>query len=148
MTKLVVNEQSKQNVAHGERFYVRYDEYLVDRAENRLVKATLLKLQGISNSAENQKEIRQLLTAFEMVTPSVNYQKDFSKVVLNRNTKDYNMLMRWSKVFLLGKSFTTFSGGHNARALLFPMEKVFEAYVAQELKKALQDLNWEISTQV
>lgn len=145
--KLVVNEQIKQNAAHGERFYVRYDEYLVDRAENRLVKATLLKLQGITGSAENQKEIRQLLAAFEMVRPSVNYLKDFSKVVIDRNTKDYDMLMRWSRVFLLNKSFTTFSGGHNARALLFPMEKVFESYVAQQLKRNFVDLDWEISTQ-
>ena len=145
--KLMVNEQIKQNAAHGERFYVRYDEYLVDRAENRLVKATLLKLQCLTISAENQKEIRQLLTSFEMVHPSVNYQKDFSKVVIDRNTKDYDMLMRWSKVFLLNKSFTTFSGGHNARALLFPMEKVFESYVAQQLKKVLLDLDWEVSTQ-
>ena len=145
--KLVVNEQIKRNLAHQERFYVRYEEYLVDRAENRLVKATLLKLQGITASAENQKEIRQLLTAFEMVRPSMNYQKDFSRVVIDRNTKDYEMLMRWSRVFLLNKSFTTFSGGHNARALLFPMEKVFESYVAQQLKRVLADLNWEISTQ-
>ena len=145
--KLVINEQIKQNAAHGERFYVRYDEYLVDRAENRLVKATLLKLQSITESAENQKEIRQLLTAFEMVNPSVNYQKDFSRVVIDRNTKDYDMLMRWSRVFLLNKSFTTFSGGHNARALLFPMEKVFESYVAQQLKKVLLDLDWEVSVQ-
>lgn len=145
--KLVVNEQIKQNAAHGERFYVRYDEYLVDRAENRLVKVTLLKLQGISTSAENQKDIRQLLTAFEMVHTSVNYQKDFSKVIIDRNTKDYDMLMRWSKVFLLNKSFTTFSGDHNARALLFPMEKVFESYVARQLKKVLFDLNWDVSAQ-
>ena len=145
--KLVVNEHIKRNAAHGERFYVCYDEYLVDRAENRLVKATLLKLQGITNSAQNQKEIRQLLTSFEMVRPSVNHQKEFSKVVINRNTKDYDMLMRWSRVFLLNKSFTTFSGGTNARALLFPMEKVFESYVAQQLKKALVELGWEVSTQ-
>lgn len=145
--KLVVNEQIKHNAAHGERFYVCYDEYLVDRPENRLVKATLLKLKGITTSAENQKEIRQLLMAFEMVHPSVNYQKDFSKVVIDRNTKDYDMLMRWSRVFLLNKSFTTFSGGYNARALLFPMEKVFESYVAQQLKKVLRDLDWKISTQ-
>ena len=145
--KLVINEHIKQNAAHGERFYVRYDEYLVDRAENRLVKATLLKLQNITISAENQKEIRQLLTSFEMVSPSVNYQKDFAQVVIDRNTKDYDMLMRWSKVFLLNKSFTTFSGGHNARALLFPMEKVFESYVAQQLKKTLADLDWDISVQ-
>jgi len=145
--KLVVSQQIKRNAAHGERFYVRYDEYLVDRAENRLVKASLVKLQGITGSAENQKAIRQLLTAFEMVNPSVNYQKDFSKVIIDRNTQDYDMLMRWSRVFLLNKSFTVFSGGHNARALLFPMEKVFEAYVAQELKKALAGLDWEVATQ-
>lgn len=145
--KLVVNEHIKQNSAHGERFYVHYDEYLVDRAENRLVKATLLKLQSITSSAENQKEIRQLLTAFEMVKPSINHQKNFSKVVIDRNTKDYDMLMRWSKVFLLNKSFTTFSGGTNARALLFPMEKVFESYVAQQLKKVLVNLEWEVSSQ-
>ncbi len=145
--KLVVSEQIKHNAVHGERFYVRYDEYMVDRAENRLVKATLLKLQGITGSSENQKEIHQLLTAFEMVRPSVNYQKDLLKVVIDRNTEDYDMLMRWSRVFLLNKSFTTFSGGHNARALLFPMERVFESYVAKQLKKVLLDLDWEISVQ-
>jgi 5-methylcytosine-specific restriction enzyme subunit McrC len=47
----------------------------------------------------------------------------------------------------LNQSFTTFSGHTSARALLFPMEKVFEAYVAQNLKRALADLPWEISTQ-
>ncbi len=145
--KLVVGKHIRENAAHGERFFVRYDEYLLDRAENRLIKSTLLKLQGITNSAENQKEIRQLLASFEMVRPSANYQKDFSKVVLDRNTKDYDMLMRWSKVFLLNKSFTTFSGGYNARALMFPMEKVFESYVAKQLKRVLADLEWDISAQ-
>ena len=145
--KLVVNEQVKRNIAHDERFYVRYDEYLVDRAENRLVKATLLKLQEMTSSAENQKEIRQLLTAFEMVEASTNIQEDFEHVVIDRNTKDYDILMQWSKVFLLNKSFTTFSGEQNAIALLFPMEKVFESYVTQQLKETLLDLNWEFSSQ-
>ena len=145
--KLLVNEQIKQNATHGERFYARYDEYLVDRAENRLIKATLLKLQRLTTSAENQKEIQHLLMAFEMVEPSNNYQKDFSLVVIDRNTKEYEMLIRWSRVFLLNKSFSTFSGSHNARALLFLMEKVFESYVAQQLKKTFVDLNWEVSAQ-
>ena len=145
--KLLINEHLKRNAAHGERFYVRYDEYLLDRAENRLVKSTLLKLLGITESSENQKEIRQLLTAFELINPSVNYQKDFSQVIIDRNTKDYDVLMRWSRVFLLNKSFSTFSGSQNARALLFPMEKVFESYVAQQIKKAMLDLDWDISCQ-
>lgn len=71
--KLIVNEHIKANLAHKERFYVGFDEYLVNRPENRLIKTTLLKLLSMSNSAENVKEIRQLLMSFELVEPSMSY---------------------------------------------------------------------------
>lgn len=145
--KLLVNEHIKQNIAHKERFYVGYDEYQVNRPENRLVKSTLLKLQKLSGSAENSREIRQMLTAFELVEPSINFDKDFSKVVIDRITKNYELLMKWSKVFLKNKSFTTFSGTESARALLFPMEKVFEAYVARNMKKIFGRFGWKVSAQ-
>lgn len=145
--KLLVNEHIKRNMVHQEHFYVRYDEYQVNRPENRLIKSTLLKLQNITSSVENSKAIRQLLTSFEMLPPSINFDKDFSQVVIDRNTKDYEMIMQWSKVFLKNKSFTTFSGTENARALLFPMEKVFEAYVAQNMKKVFAKYHWNVSAQ-
>ena len=135
--KLLVNEHVRGNLIHKERFYVSYDAFHPNRAENRLVKATLIKLQKLTTSAENSKEIRQLLTVFETVDASVNYAKDFSKVVLNRNTKDYETLLQWSKVFLMNKSFTIFSGSTVSRALLFPMESVYESYVAQQMKKVI-----------
>lgn len=145
--KLLVNENIKRNIAHKERFYAGFDEYQVNRPENKLVKSTLLKLQKITGSTENAKELRQLLTEFELVEPSTNYDKDFSKVVIDRNAKDYDMLMKWSKVFLKNKSFTTFSGTESARALLFPMEKVFESYVARNMKKVFNRVGWEVSAQ-
>ena len=145
--KLLINQQIRTNLAHRERFYVTYDEFHPNRAENRLVKATLLKLQKLTSSAENAKEINQLLTAFEMVEPSLNYQKDFSRVKIDRNTKDYEMLMQWSKVFLMNKSFTPFSGDSTSRALLFPMESVYESYVAQQIRKMFCPEGWEVSSQ-
>jgi 5-methylcytosine-specific restriction enzyme subunit McrC len=145
--KLLVNRHIKTNMTHGEKFYVSYDEFSPNRAENRLVKATLLKLQQQTESAENSKEIRQLLTAFEMVDVSLNYEKDFACVVIDRNTKDYEMLMQWSKVFLFDKSFTTFSGRVNSRALLFPMEAVYESYVAKKIKNVFSPDGWRVSTQ-
>lgn len=145
--KLLTSQHIKTNMAHRERFYVAYDEFHPNRPENKLVKATLLKLQKLTTSAENSKEIRQLLTAFEMVEPSTNYTKDFSQVKIDRNTKDYEMLMQWSKVFLLNKSFTTFSGKNTSRALLFPMESVYESYVAQQMKIVLGPAGWEVSSQ-
>lgn len=145
--KLLTSQHIKTNIAHKERFYLAYDEFHPNRPENKLVKATLLKLQKLTTSAENSKEIRQLLTAFEMVEPSTNYMKDFSQVKIDRNTKDYEMLMQWSKVFLLNKSFTTFSGKNTARALLFPMESVYESYVAHHMKKVFRPAGWEVSSQ-
>ena len=145
--KLLVGKHIRTNTAHKERFFVAYDEFHPNRPENRLIKATLNKLQKLTISAENSKEIRQLLTAFEMVEPSTNYQKDFSKVVIDRNTKDYEMLMQWSKVFLMNKSFTTFSGSTVSRALLFPMESVYESYVAQQMKKIMGPAGWSVSSQ-
>lgn len=145
--KLLVGLHLRANLAHKERFYVAYDEFHPNRPENRLVKATLAKLQKLTTSAENAKEIRQLLTAFEMVEASTNYQKDFAQVSIDRNTKDYEMLMPWSRVFLMNKSFTTFSGDSTSRALLFPMESVYESYVAQNMKKVFTPFGWNVSSQ-
>ncbi len=146
--KLNVNEQIKRNAVHKERFFVGYDEFQLNRPENKLIKSTLLFLQKISRSSENVREIRKLLLSFEMVEPSSDYVNDFSRVVINQTTKDYEIILQWSKVFLLKQSFTTFSGdANNVNALLFPMEKVFEAYVSKHLKKSLSDLPWHVSTQ-
>lgn len=145
--KLKISDHIKHNLVHKERFYVSYDELLPDRAENRLVKETLLKLAGITSSAQNEKEIRQLLTYFEMVNASTNYDKDFAKVSIDRNTKDYEQLMQWSKVLLYNKSFTPFSGDTVSRALLFPMEKVYESYVAQQMKRIFSPNGWKVSVQ-
>ena len=145
--KLLTSQHFKMNLVHKERFYVAYDEFNPNRVENKLIKATLLKLQKLTTSAENSKKIRQLLVFFEMIDASMNYIADFSKVRINRSNKDYETIMQWSKVFLLNKSFTTFSGSNNSRALLFPMEKVYESYVAKYLKKILEKDGWDVSSQ-
>ena len=145
--KLDVSNHIKTNSVHKERFFMHYDEYFVDRAENRIVKATLEKLRRLSQSAENQKEIRQQLASFELVNTSYNYQKDLSKISIDRTTEDYRTLIEWSKVFLFNKSFTSFSGSISSRSLLFPMEKVYEAYVARNMKKIFGEAGWNVSAQ-
>lgn len=77
----------------------------------------------------------------------MNYQSDFAKVVSDRNMKDYTFAMLWSKVFLLGKSFISFSGSEIAVALLFPMETLFESYIAVQLKRLLNNSDYTVSAQ-
>jgi len=145
--KLLTGKHIKTNLVHQERFFVAFEEFHPNRPENRLVRATLEKLQKLTASAENGKEIRQLLTAFEMVEPSANYEKDFSKAVIDRTTKDYETLLKWSRVFLMNQSFTTFAGTTDSKALLFPMESVYESYVARQVKKAFGPDGWDVSSQ-
>lgn len=137
--KLLINQNIKYNLAHKERFYVAYDEYMVNRPVNRIVKATLQKLAKMSNDVANSRDAKYLLTAFEEVEASTNYAKDFSQIKLDRSMGEYESLIDWSKVFLFDKSFTTFAGSNNAIALLYPMEKLFEAYVAKKMKQLYTD---------
>ena len=132
--KLNVSKQITRNAAHKERLYMVFDEYQVNRPENKLIKSTLLKLLGISRNTDNTREIKQLLYSFELVQESDNYEKDFSKVSLTRGMRDYELLIQWSKVFLLNKSFTNFSGKNAGKALLFPMEQIFEAFITKQIK--------------
>ncbi|MCR5383137.1 MAG: McrC family protein [Saccharofermentans sp.] len=132
--KLDVSKHIARNAAHKERFYMVFDEYQVNRPENKLIKSTLIKLLSISRNTDNTREIKQLLYSFELVHESDNYVKDFSKVSLSRGMKEYELLIQWAKIFLLNKSFTTFSGKNAGKALLFPMEQVFEAFIAKLIK--------------
>ena len=132
--KLDVSKHIARNSAHKERFYMVFDEYQVNRPENKLIKSTLLKLLSISKNADNTREIKQLLYSFELVQESDNYEKDFAKVSLTRGMKEYELLIQWAKIFLINKSFTTFSGKNAGKALLFPMEQIFEAFIAKQVK--------------
>ena len=144
--KLLIVEHIKKNIAHKERFYVGYDVFGFDRAENKLIKSTLLYLKNKSADENNKRAIRRLLLAFDEITPSENYEGDFAKCETGRATKEYEGAIRLCRVFLRKKSFTMYSGSNDAVALLFPMETMFERFIASKMRSALQD-EWTVSTQ-
>ena len=145
--KILFSKQMQYNRIHKEKCFVEYDVFNVNRAENKLIKATLHYLYRTSTSSANRKDIKVLLSSFCDVEASANYEKDFAKVVSDKNMKDYAYAMLWSKVFLSGKSFTSFSGSEIAVALLFPMETLFESYIASKLHRMLKPSEFSISAQ-
>jgi len=85
----------------------------------------------------NRHNISRLLTFFESVNASSDYEADFSKCTSDRSLSHYQKALSWCKVFLRGNSFTAFAGSEVAVALLFPMEKVFESYIAAKMRRAV-----------
>ena len=140
--KILFSEQLKHNFSHKEHTFTEFDEFTPNCPENRLVKSTLMLLYKQTHSSRNKTDIKTLLAAFDNVPSSTDYTGDFSKA-----GKSYGTLLLWCQIFLTGKSFTSFSGSGVAFALLFPMETLFERYVAVQLKKVLPAEEFLISIQ-
>ena len=145
--KMKFSQQIKFNHSHKERSFVEYDSFNANRPENRLLKATLLYLYKHSASSRNRNDIKTLLNYFVEVEASTDYKSDFAKYVPDRNMKDYSTALLWSRIFLMGKSFTSFVGSEVALALLFPRETLFESYIATLLKKKLGYTDFSVTAQ-
>lgn len=143
--KVKFNEQVKYNFAHKERSYSEFDVFTPNRPENRIIKSTLRLLYRIT--AHHKSKLRTLLELFSDVAFSENYESDFAKITIGRNNKKYETVLEWSRVFLRGMSFSTFAGSQVSLALLFPMEKLFESYVAALLCKAIDKGNYKVHIQ-
>lgn len=145
--KMLFSEQIKLNHSHKERSYVEYDAFTANRPENKLLKATLLYLYKRTASSKNRNDIKVLLGAFSNVEASTDFKGDFAKYIPERNMKDYSTSLMWCRVFLMGKSFTSFAGAEVALGLLFPMETLFESYIAAVLRKKLGGSDFTVSVQ-
>lgn len=145
--KLKVSQHIRKNAAHKERVYVQYDDYTQNRPENRLLKSTLCYVFRHSRSARNRRDSKTLLNAFSAVALSKDHESDYAQFVPQRGMEDYKNALLWCRVFLMGKSFTPLSGAETATALLFPMEELFESYIAAQLSKLLDREEFTVSAQ-
>lgn len=134
--KLLISKHTRANHIHKERFFVEYDDYSPNRAENKLIKSTLLYLLEVSRLFENKRRIRQYLEHLHLVERSQNYESDFKRCdTKTRGMQIYKNALIWARVFLAKESFTQFFGETIAFALLYPMERLFENYVEHYLKR-------------
>lgn len=62
---------------------------------------------------------------------------DFQRVRLDRGMGHYADALAWARLILEDESPLTGTGGNRAPSLLFPMEAVFEAFVAKHLARQL-----------
>jgi len=143
--KLVFSRHIKHNLIHRERFYVQYEEFSANRPVNRLLKSTVLLLQRLSRSVKNQTLIHQARFYFEDIPESKNIAADLTRAKVDRTMPLYSRLFPWVKLFLENSAPAAYRGQSPAFALLFPMEKIFEDYVAHRLRREMD--GWKISTQ-
>lgn len=135
--KLLMAPHLRQNLYRADRFFTEHDEFSTDRPENRLLHAALRQVLMLSASQANQQLARELQFVFADVPASAQARIDFQRVRLDRGMGYYADALAWARLILDEESPLTGTGGHRAPSLLFPMEAVFEAFVAKHLARQL-----------
>lgn len=127
-------------------FPIEHDIYEVDRPENRLIKTALDAVCKKTRSAKNWKLAQELRLMTGEIPKSQNIVQDFKQWQSGRLLALYADIKPWTELILSEYMPVSTQGGWRGMSLLFPMEKLFEHYVAYHLCLELND--WEVRTQV
>jgi len=146
--KLLFHQNLKLNFAHRERFFTSSDEFSVNIAPNRIIKSTLELLNTQNLSTNTSAKLMQMRFIFLDIPPSQSIDKDLSKCQNLGYFRNYKMILQWCEIFLKRKSFAPYQKDSKAYALLFDMNKLFESFVASEMKKWLCDMKLSYENKV
>lgn len=128
--RILFPQHIRKNLLNRARFYVGYDEFTADRPANRLIHSTIRKLMGSVRQPSNQQLLHQLRICFADIPESTRLESDWQRHRVDRSMPHYEAVMQWVGLFLFKHGLTTFVGKHVNQALLFPMEEIFEDFVA------------------
>lgn len=121
----------RENLVHAERLAVAYEALTLNVPPNRVLKSALLHVLPRVNTGQLEKRLYQLLTIMDEVPPSENLPADLQAIkTINRLFDRYAPALRWAELLLTGRAFGPRAGATLALSLLFPMQRVFEEYVA------------------
>ena len=135
--KLQMAAHLRHNLCRRDRFFAEFDEFSPNRPENRLLHAALKHVLAWTASQTNQQLARELCFVFAEVPASEHPATDFQRVRLDRGMTHYEGALAWARLILKDESPLTGTGDHHAPSLLFPMEAVFESFVAKHLTRQL-----------
>ena len=134
--KLKIGEHLKRNLAHGERLFCQYDELSTDNVYNQVLKHVLGIMLKKAKGNRALQHVSELLARFE---PISDFATDATAAVnslsFDRMTNRYEQIFEQCRFFLRGFYPGVTTGGKDCLALLFDMNRLFEAYVGAELRK-------------
>lgn len=142
-----VSRQLRLGPGKQDRFCVSYDQYLPNRAENRLIRSALNKLSHWARLPDNQRLCRELLFVFLDIPESRHITADLELWSDRRDMAHYQPVHPWVKLILDDKSPLFSSGPWEGVSMLFPMEQLFEKYVARKLNSQIR-VGYSLKSQI
>lgn len=144
--QLDIAKQSRQMPDRATYFHIRHDIYTSNRIENRLLRTALDFVLKITKHADNWRLANELKHQMIEIKPLLKPANKLSKWQDNKLMQSYGPVKPWCQLIIekLNPSFQ--KGEHRGIALIYPMEYLFENYVAHCLHKSL-DSGSKLQTQ-
>lgn len=135
--QLDVVKQMRQPPGRQHHFQIRHDVFLPDRPENRLLRLALEHVCKATQHPANWRLAHELRGLLQEVPLSRDVAQDFRQWRYDRLMAHYQPVKPWCELILGQQMPLAVSGEWHGISLLFPMEKLFESYVATALQRSL-----------
>lgn len=129
--------QLRQPPGRQHIFQIHHDIFVPDRPENRLLKRALEQVAMLVQLPANWRLAQELRTLLQEVPASTNIDEDFRAWRNDRLMAHYQPVRPWCELILYRQMPHSLVGGWHGISLLFPMEKLFERFVAAWLRRNL-----------
>ncbi|WP_456292608.1 McrC family protein [Pseudomonas sp. AK106] len=129
--------QMRQPPGRQHHFQIRHDLFHPDRAENRLLKTALDIVCKSTRDPSNWRLSHELRSMLLEIPTSCDTKQDFKQWRNDRLMAHYQPIKPWCELIIQQTTPLAISGDWQGMSLLFPMEKLFERYVAACLRDSL-----------
>ena len=136
--RLDVTRQLTHLAVRSDVLACRFDELSADTPLNRVLKAAVSRLTGVTRSSASARSLAELAARFEFVKETPSPLRD--PVRLDRTNTAFHELYRLARMFLAGDWQSTAGGTGAGFALVFAMNDLFEAFIGRSVRRAVGSL--------
>ena len=145
--RLLFAEQLRHNLVHKERFFVARDRFDFDTPLNRILGQALRVAAQLNGMRSLQTRFQQLCESWPELPSIPATEAFFDRLRFPRGTEAYRPAIAIARLILLRHAPTT-QGGRDLPALLFDMNRLWEAFLERTLRRELPEytVNGQSST--
>lgn len=138
--KLNIQKYLTQPLTEQHQFQIEHDIFSLNTAPNRLIKTALEKICKLTQDNDNWRLATEIRLKLSEVPISTLPRLDFPQWKSGRLYAQYESIKVWCEIVLGGQTPSALQGQWQGMSLLFPMEKLFEAYVLSKLEEKYSNL--------
>jgi len=141
--RLNVNQYINENISKGNwhKLNCTYDAFVFDNEFNRIIKYVTTILFNVTSSADNKKNLREILFILDEVSDERATAEQCSRITFNPIFGAFETVRDYCQLFLNNAVSFDYKNDLKLFAFLLPMEYVFEDFIFGFIEKEIPSIN-------